>query len=77
MPSTSSFSSFLFSPFFSLLNIDFVSEVTDMAFMFNKAYDFDQDVNDWDVSRVTSMDAMFQLAFDFNQDINDWSVSSK
>ena len=77
MSSTSSFSSFLFSPFFSLLNIDFISGVTDMAFMFNKAYDFDQDVNDWDVSRVTSMYSMFNEASSFNQDVNDWSISSK
>ena len=36
-----------------------VSSVTDMQFMFMRAYYFNQDISDWDVSNVTNMYSMF------------------
>jgi surface protein len=44
--------------------------------MFYEAYEFNQDISDWDVSSVTDMGGMFYEAYEFNQDISDWDVSS-
>ncbi|MDA7550153.1 BspA family leucine-rich repeat surface protein, partial [Flavobacteriaceae bacterium] len=50
--------------------------VTDMSTMFgNTLYDFNQNINSWDVSNVTTMAYMFSN-MDYNQPIVDWDVSS-
>jgi len=52
-----------------------LSQVTNMAFMFGAAFDFNQDLSNWDVSSVTNMAEMFYDT-DFNQDLSSWDVSS-
>ena len=57
-----------------------VSNVTDMAFMF-QAPSFNNDgsptINNWDVSKVTTMSRMFQASgSQFNQPLNNWNVSN-
>jgi surface protein len=67
------------------------SKVTDMSYMFSKAYSFNQDISGWDVSHVTNMEHMFEgedsdtghiamiyvpIKSAFNQDISGWDVSN-
>jgi surface protein len=53
-----------------------VSNVTDMALLFNGKSTFNDDISGWDVSSVTDMVWMFLNATSFNQDIGGWDVSS-
>ena len=53
-----------------------LSNVTNMREMFWEAWNFDQNIADWDVSSVTDMYAMFAGASEFNGDIGDWDVSN-
>ncbi len=53
-----------------------LSEVTNMAGMFNGAVSFNQDIGRWDVSNVTNMSGMFFGATSFNGDIGGWDVSN-
>ena len=53
-----------------------VSQVTDMANLFEDKTTFNQPINSWDVSRVTTMQAMFKNAAAFNQPLNSWDTSS-
>ena len=53
-----------------------MSNVTDMGFMFWRAYSFNQPLNNWNVSNVTDMYMMFHGARSFNQPLNDWNVSN-
>ena len=43
--------------------------------MFNKAENFNQPLNNWNVSNVTDMRSMFREATNFNQPLNVWNVS--
>ncbi len=52
-----------------------LSQVTDLSSMFERAYDFNGAIGDWDVSHVTNMREMFKNAQAFNQDIGAWDVS--
>lgn len=52
-----------------------VSNVTDMSYMFSRAYAFNQSLNSWDVSKVTNMKNMFWNMLQFNQSLADWDVS--
>ena len=53
-----------------------VSNVTDMSYLFQYAYSFNDDISEWDVSSVTDMSYLFQYAYSFNQDIGNWDVSN-
>ncbi len=53
-----------------------VSNVTNMAYMFIGATNFNQDLSGWDVSNVTDMSFMFWSATNFNQDLSGWYVSN-
>ena len=48
--------------------------VTNMFSMFAGAYNFNQDIGNWNVSQVTNMSIMFYGASSFNKDIGDWDV---
>lgn len=52
-----------------------VSNVTNMAFMFNLTT-ANPDVSKWDVSNVTTMVRMFNNATNANPDVSNWDVSS-
>jgi len=52
-----------------------ISNVTDMSYMFNYAWKFNQDISDWNVSHVTNMRDMFMSALAFNRNIGNWDVS--
>ena len=52
-----------------------VSKVRDMAYMFQYATSFNQDLSKWDVSKVESMAFMFFVAESFNANISKWDVS--
>jgi len=45
-----------------------------MSNMFNNAYEFNQNIGNWDVSKVTTMKEMFYIASEFNQDLSNWDV---
>jgi surface protein len=47
-----------------------------MAFMFQNAKHFNQDITQWNVNNVTNMISMFQSASNFNQNIRIWNASS-
>jgi len=47
-----------------------------MGSMFDKASNFNQPLNDWDVASVNNMEYMFFEASKFNQPLNDWNVAS-
>ena len=53
-----------------------VSNVTDMAWMFDDAHSFNQPLNNWNVSKVEYMGGMFHDADSFNQPLNNWNVSN-
>jgi surface protein len=52
------------------------SSVTDMSFMFNECYVFNQDISGFNTSAVTNMWQMFHYATAFNQNIGTWNVGN-
>jgi surface protein len=52
------------------------SGVTYMAYLFDGASSFNEDIGAWDTSGVTTMNSMFWEASAFNQDISGWAVDS-
>ena len=53
-----------------------VSQVINMANLFNQKQQFNEDISGWNVSNVKNMNRMFYSASSFNQDINGWVVGS-
>jgi len=53
-----------------------VSNVTNMAELFQSAPAFNQDLNSWDTSSVTTLNETFENASSFNGDISSWDVSN-
>ncbi|MCC5920852.1 MAG: BspA family leucine-rich repeat surface protein [Cyclobacteriaceae bacterium] len=52
-----------------------LSRVTDMSFMFFRAFSFNENINHWDVSNITNMDYLFASTSAFDQELSDWDVS--
>ena len=50
--------------------------ITNLFNAFNSAFDFNGNLNNWDVSNVASFAACFFRAREFNGDITNWDVSS-
>ena len=57
------------------IDTPYLSQVTDMGYMFSGCTSFNQPLNSWDVSKVTSMSSMFSGCTSFNQPLNSWDVS--
>jgi len=53
-----------------------LSAVTSTFLMFRQCYNFNQNINHWDVSNVTNMRLMFQEATSFNHPLDNWDVSN-
>ena len=53
-----------------------VSNVINMAWMFQSQNNFDQDISRWDVRNVEDMSYMFSYNNEFNQDISNWDVGN-
>lgn len=51
-----------------------IGSVTNLGFMFNACFVFNQDISGWDVSNVTNMYRLFSSASAFNQDISSWDT---
>ena len=51
-----------------------LTNVTSLQSTFNRAYDFNGDLSNWDVSTITDMTYTFYNAYDFNQNINNWDT---
>ena len=52
-----------------------LSNVTNMAYMFRQAFQFNQYIGNWDMSNVENISGMFMSAWRFNQDISEWDTS--
>jgi surface protein len=50
------------------------SKITDMSYLF--PYNFNDNINNWDVSNVANMQSMFGNCKSFNQSLNNWDVSN-
>ena len=52
-----------------------VSRITNMAWLFQGKWNFNQDISRWNTGAVTDMSRMFASANRFNQSIGSWDVS--
>jgi len=52
-----------------------LSNVTDMAFMFQES-NFNGDISNWDVSSITNMSYMVYGAINFDQDLGGWDIGN-
>ncbi|MCP3926440.1 MAG: BspA family leucine-rich repeat surface protein [Desulfobacterales bacterium] len=60
---------------FSAYDSPNLENITNLSNMFFFAFNFNGDLNSWDVSNVTNMSGMFSSS-SFNQDISGWDVSN-
>lgn len=58
------------------VDIPDLTNVSNLAYMFRDADNFNEDISRWDVSAVTNMSSMFRGATSFNRDISSWDVSN-
>jgi len=52
-----------------------VSNAVNMSGMFLRAWNFNQDITEWEVGNVNDMGGVFSDARNFNQDLGGWDVS--
>ncbi len=50
--------------------------VDNMSFMFANVYNFNSNIDTWDVGNVTNMSSMFYNAYNFNQPLGNWDVGN-
>lgn len=58
------------------VSADFPNTVTDISYIFNTCYNFDYNIDSWDVGNVTNMEGAFLNTDIFNQPLDSWNVSS-
>ncbi|WP_394974765.1 BspA family leucine-rich repeat surface protein [uncultured Croceitalea sp.] len=61
---------------YNATDIPNLTNVEDMSRMFIVCFNFNGNINDWDVSNVTNMFAMFGVTPIYNQPLNNWDVSN-
>lgn len=61
---------------YNAIDVPDLSAVSDMSYMFAQAYNFNGNLNNWDVSNVTNMSFMFNEAVNFNQPLDLWNVGN-
>ena len=52
------------------------TKLKSMSSMFSSAYQFNEDISNWDTSNVINMRKMFYYSTSFNQPLNNWNVSN-
>ena len=50
------------------------SDVTDLSWLFEDKYHFNEDISRWNVSNVVNMELMFCCATSYNGDLSCWEV---
>jgi surface protein len=58
----------------SAADVPDLSLVTNMSYMFDFAFVFNQSIGNWNTSNVTNMECMFRNAVNFNQPIGNWNT---
>ena len=61
---------------YNATDVPILDSITSTSDMFNRAFKFNGNIDNWDVSNVLNMQGMFYDCFVFNQPLNSWDVSS-
>ena len=75
-PSAPEFTNTNNTPYYSTISNWDTSQVTDMSYLFDSEYYFNDDITSWDTSSVTDISYMFQYAISFNQNIGNWNTGN-
>ena len=75
-PSASQFTNQNNHPYYGLISVWNVTQVTNMNSLFANKTTFNNIISAWDVSNVTDMTSMFEGATSFTQNISRWNVTS-